>query len=96
MDIYYDHFLAKNWQDYSEVALKDYVRDFYRMAEKNFDLLPPKFKHLTPHMIAGNWLEGYASLTGISSVLNGMDRRTKMKSKMSVAIDELQEFYREF
>ena len=34
-------------------------------------------------MISGNWLEGYAELKGIASVLNGMDRRTQMKSKMS-------------
>ena len=31
VDIYYDHFLAKHWSDYSEVSLKEYVENFYQL-----------------------------------------------------------------
>jgi acyl carrier protein phosphodiesterase len=93
VDIYYDHFLAKNWHNYSEHSLNTFVHDFYSLANKHLELLPPKFQHLTPHMIAGNWLEGYAEFEGIASVLEGMDRRTKMRSKMSHAIYDLKEHY---
>ena len=47
-------------------------------------------------MIADNWLLSYASIEGITKVLEGMNRRTKNRSKMNLAVNELQEFYNEF
>ena len=49
-----------------------------------------------PYMIADNWLLSYASIEGISKVLEGMNRRTKLISGMNRAVNELQEFYPEF
>ncbi|WP_370392116.1 ACP phosphodiesterase [uncultured Winogradskyella sp.] len=96
IDIFYDHFLAKNWSRYSTVALEDFVEAFYASLQKHWDELPPKFKHLTPYMIEGNWLVNYASIEGIQSVLNGMNRRTNYKSKMDKAVKELTLFYQDF
>lgn len=96
VDIFYDHFLAKNWKDYSNIPLADYVDDFYKSLNKNFDNLPPRFKRLTPFMIEDNWLLSYATLDGIQLVLNGMNRRTKGVSKMDKATKELKEFYTDF
>ena len=47
-------------------------------------------------MIADNWLLSYASIEGIAKVLEGMNRRTKNRSKMNFAVNELREFYKEF
>lgn len=96
IDIFYDHFLAKNWARYSTVDLEDFVEAFYASLQKHWAALPPKFKHLTPYMIKGNWLVSYASIDGIQSVLNGMNRRTNYKSKMDKAVKELTLFYQEF
>jgi acyl carrier protein phosphodiesterase len=96
VDIYYDHFLARNWHQYAEQSLESFVSDFYDCLEEHMALLPPKFQHLTPHMISGNWLVSYAHLEGIASVLQGMDRRSGMQSKMSLAISELKSDYVNF
>lgn len=96
VDILYDHFLAKNWDSYSDIPLDEYVEDFYQALENHFDILPNRIKHLMPYMIADNWLYNYQSIEGISRVLDGMNRRTKNRSKMNKAINELQEFYTEF
>ena len=96
VDIFYDHFLAKNWKNYSSIALDKYVDDFYHSLNKNFEILPARFKHLTPIMIEHNWLVSYATLDGIQNILNGMNQRTKGKSKMNEATNELKEFYSEF
>ncbi|RED49290.1 acyl carrier protein phosphodiesterase [Seonamhaeicola aphaedonensis] len=96
VDIFYDHFLAKNWSNYSNIPLKDYVENFYNSLEANFETLPQKVKHMVPYMINGNWLLSYADIDGIQKVLDGMNRRTKNKSKMNMAINELQEYYNEF
>lgn len=96
VDILYDHFLAKNWKDYCDVPLPEYTEAFYDSLANNYDILPVRVKKFMPYMIADNWLLSYASIEGISKVLDGMNRRTKLISGMNKAVNELQEFYSEF
>lgn len=96
VDIFFDHFLAKNWSSYSTIPLEDYIAEFYKCLNVHFELLPPRFKKLTPIMIEGNWLLSYAKIEGIQSVLNGMNHRTKGRSKMNEATKELKEHYEAF
>ncbi len=96
VDIFYDHFLAKNWNDYSEVPLEIFVADFYDLIGNNHDILPDGTKHMMPYMIADNWLYNYSKMEGIDRVLNGMDRRTQNRSRMNFAIMDLEEHYGSF
>ena len=96
VDILYDHFLAKNWHRYSEIPLDDFAENFYNSLEHHYDLLPTSSQKMTPYMLADNWLVSYASIDGISKVLQGMNRRTKNRSGMHEAINELEYFYTEF
>lgn len=96
VDILYDHFLAKNWKNYSESSLEDYIQTFYRSLETHYELLPLRIRRMMPFMVADNWLLSYASIEGISRVLDGMNRRTKNRSGMNEAIEELQTFYADF
>ncbi len=96
VDIYYDHFLAKNWKTYSNESLAVFVDRFYDLLADNYVILPGGVKRMMPYMISDNWLLNYANLDGIEKVLNGMNRRTKNKSKMNFAILDLEEHYKEF
>jgi len=93
VDIFYDHFLAKNWADYSDIPLADYIESFYTLLRKNTDVLPQNIKKMAPVMMKGNWLLIYADLEGIDRVLGGMNRRTKNRSGMDKAGFELREYY---
>lgn len=96
VDIFYDHFLAKNWHNYSATPLAIFVERFYDLLEENYELLPDNVKRMMPHMIADNWIYNYSKMEGISRVLNGMNRRTENKSKMNFAILDLEEHYPHF
>ena len=96
VDILYDHFLAKNWKHYCDIPLEDYTVKFYDMLDNHYDILPTRIKKMMPYMIADNWLLSYASIAGISKVLDGMNRRTNNKVKMDQAVFELEAFYNEF
>lgn len=96
VDIFYDHYLAKNWKAYSDIPLADFVDNFYDLLEENYAILPDATKHMMPYMISDNWILNYANLEGISRVLNGMNRRTKNKSKMNFAILDLEMHYTVF
>ncbi len=93
VDIYYDHFLAKNWIQYSEEPLAEFVDRFYDLLEESYPMLPDGIKRMMPYMISDNWIYNYSKLDGISRVLTGMDRRTANKSKMNFAILDLKEHY---
>lgn len=96
VDIYYDHFLAKNWLVYSNIPLENFVDTFYDSLEEYYHILPENTKHMMPYMIADNWLLNYSNMDGIAKVLNGMNRRTQNKSKMNYAILDLEEHYADF
>lgn len=96
VDIFYDHFLAKNWQDYCKQPLDIYVEEFYDLLQEHYPILPMNIKRMMPYLIADNWLLSYAKIEGISKVLNGMNRRTQNRSKMNYATEDLQEHYSEF
>jgi len=93
VDIFYDHFLAKNWNVYSDTPLDVFVDRFYDLLEENYTILPDGIKRMMPHMIADNWLVNYAQMKGIGKVLRGMNRRTQNKSKMNFAILDLEKNY---
>lgn len=96
VDILYDHFLAKNWYTYSTIPLEDYINDFYDSLKANYDILPLRIQKMMPYMVADNWLLSYASIEGISRILEGMNKRTKNRSSMNEAVVELELFYTEF
>ena len=95
MDIIYDHFLAKNWEKYSNESLANYAGEFYKLLDKNEDLLTERTKNLLPYMKQNNWLLSYQSIEGIEKILFQMNHRTKNRSNMQEAIVELKLFYTE-
>lgn len=89
IDIFYDHYLARNWHLYSAIPLALYVHEVYELLQKHFDLLPEKTQHMLPFMIEHNWLYNYQYKEGIERVMNGMNRRTKNRAQMNLAIEDL-------
>lgn len=96
LDIFYDHFLAKNWSDYSSMPLEEYAQSAYDFLYENSDIFPERMLPILKHMTNHNWLVTYRSLQGIERVLNGMNSRTQGKSQMNLAIEDLKEHYKDF
>jgi acyl carrier protein phosphodiesterase len=96
MDIFYDHFLAKNWSTYSDEKLEDYADDFYHLLKDNYEILTEKVKNMIPYMFARNWLVSYASIDGLQMIMFHMDHRTKNRVNMHESIVELKQYHTEF
>ena len=95
IDLLYDHFLAKNWANYSEIPLSLYAQNVYDFLQANVDSFPEELQKLLPHMIEHNWLITYSTINGMERVLNGMNQKTKGISKMNLAIEDLKIYYNE-
>ncbi|MEL6810279.1 MAG: ACP phosphodiesterase [Bacteroidota bacterium] len=96
VDILYDHFLAKNWKQYHSIPLDTYVENFYELLRNSYEILPMRIRRMMPYMISDNWLLSYATIPGISKILDQMNMRTKGRSRMNFAVMELETFYSEF
>ncbi|MDP2159636.1 MAG: acyl carrier protein phosphodiesterase [Flavobacterium sp.] len=96
IDIFYDHFLAKNWHKYSNESLEAVAANFYDLLKTHYTILTERTKNMMPYMIARNWFVSYASIEGLSMILFQMDHRTKNRVAMHESIVELKAFYSEF
>lgn len=96
VDMYYDHFLCKNWAKYADEDLSNYVTNFYHSLHQHQEVLTDKIIYLLPYMEKGNWLYNYQFLDAFEVILTQMDSRTKYKSKMRYAVADLKEHYAEF
>ena len=96
MDIFYDHFLAKNWSTYSDIKLEIYADTFYHLLKDNYEMLTDKVKGMIPYMFARNWLVSYATIDGLQMIMFHMDHRTKNRVNMHESMVELQQYYTEF
>ncbi len=95
IDIFYDYFLAKNWTNYSATPLDIYANSVYTFFDKISASLPLKSQNFIKYMIEYNILYNYQFKEGIQKVLNGMNQRTKGKSQMNLAIEDLNQLENE-
>ncbi len=96
VDIYYDHFLARNWKDYHQEDLRIFVNQQYQMLENHLSILPKKVVNMLPYMIKYDWLYNYQYFDGIERVMHGMANRSNFNSKMEQSVVELKKYHKEF
>ncbi|MBL4734037.1 MAG: DUF479 domain-containing protein [Flavobacteriales bacterium] len=93
VDMFYDHFLASLWEDYSEIALDRYIQNCYDLLLARIDSMPKRAQFMLPYMIDGNWLLNYKDLEGLNRALTGLAERSSFKSNMEHATADLERDY---
>jgi acyl carrier protein phosphodiesterase len=96
VDVFYDHFLAINWNQYHQLPLKKFSQHVYNTVQSFDNILPEGVHHMLPYMANGDWLFNYSKIEGIHGALSGMSRRTPYPSKMEEASVDLREHYDAF
>lgn len=96
VDIFYDHFLAKNWENYHQEPLESFVNTFYENLQQYHDILPSEVQYMLPYMIRQNWLYNYQKMKGIERVFEGMSQRTSFQSNLLHAPKDLLTHYDAF
>jgi acyl carrier protein phosphodiesterase len=91
VDVFYDHFLAKNWEHYHPQKLQDFTAAFYALTNSRKEGLPEHIQNMLPYMISNDWLYNYSKIEGINKSLTGMSRRSKFDNNMDLASKALEE-----
>ncbi len=96
VDMFYDHFLAADWSKYSTKDLLTFTYEVYNTLKNHHHILPARVKEMLTYMVSSNWLYHYSKVEGIHRALSGMSHRTKFKSGMENASEDLKKNYSEF
>ncbi len=94
-DIIYDHFLAKNFDKYSEISLQEHATNVYDLLKINHHFLPEHASRFYQYMTERNVLVSYADLKGIETVLEHLSHRIRFHYQLNLAIPIVEKQYDE-
>ena len=93
IDVCYDHFLCRNWANYSQESLAGFSERVYDVLREYRDELPGRLHRIAPHMIADDWLGSYAELANVGRALDGISRRITRSNPLAGALAEVEANY---
>jgi acyl carrier protein phosphodiesterase len=93
IDVFYDHFLAKNWHRYSEFPLANFSNNFYQILQDYYYLLPDSVKQRVPQIIPGDLLGSYREISGIDRALRRISARIKRENNLAEGLADLKSNY---
>ena len=93
VDMFYDHFLAKYWDEFHEESLAEFTAKIYTVLEGRHAMLPARLQQIAPKMAQWHWLESYAEVGSIRTALDRMGQRLTRENRLLDSADELTEHY---
>jgi len=93
VDVSFDHFLARNWADYSSVELNVFTKKVCDLLKGYKSILPEKLQSAILRMTDEDWLGSYCRIDGVGIVLDRISRRFKRENSLKGAIEELESNY---
>ena len=96
LDIFFDHYLAKHWNSFSQIELPSFTTNVYAALQQHHEILPERLQRMLPFMRAENWLGSYARIEWIEVTLQRMARRLTKGDPLASGIAELHKNYDRF
>jgi acyl carrier protein phosphodiesterase len=88
-DVYYDHFLARNWTLYHEEDFRAFVDRMVLLLEETRDIFPERSRRFLHYAVETDLFYKYGTLEGMDHAFRGLARRTRFENKMEEATGEL-------
>jgi len=96
IDMFYDHFLAKYWDEFHHRPLDAFTADFYRLLQRRHTALPERAQRAARFMVELDWLGSYAQLEAVDTALNRMSQRLRRTNTLIDSAEELEHNYAAF
>jgi len=93
IDVFYDHFLARDWSRYSPEELQSFSERVYALLSEHHAMLPERLQRIAPHMKQLDWLGSYRHVESIHSTLDRMGQRLSRENRLLGAGAELDANY---
>ena len=85
IDFFYDHFLAANWNKYSDESLRSFSKRAHAILLSHFGVLPRRIQGFLPFLIQNRRLESYATINGIIDSIRIMSKYSSLPDKHDFA-----------
>lgn len=92
IDLFYDHFLVAEWDNWSNEPLDSYLARSRSAIEQSLEELPERLQKLVP-IIFEELLPSYGEVSGIGSALERMSRRVTRTNPLAGGEVELERHY---
>jgi acyl carrier protein phosphodiesterase len=99
VDVFYDHFLAKNWPKYSDIPLEQFIKQIYDSFQAYPGNLPPIFREIIVRIASEDWLGAYRNISGVENGLSRINKKLSVRNRSFIleqAVSELIIHYDEF
>lgn len=93
VDMFYDHFLARNWDVVGNGPLEEFTGRTYRRLRAHSGWLPEKVRNVLPRMEAEDWLTSYREVRSIGTALDRIGTRLKRPNTLAGSVTELKAEY---
>jgi acyl carrier protein phosphodiesterase len=90
-DVYFDHFLARDWSEYSTVPLPDFINEIYRDIETCASVIPAQANQPLQRMREEDWLGSYHCIAGVTDILGRIGRRLRRPLDLPDSLTTFQE-----
>jgi len=95
IDMFYDHFLARYWDEFHHRPLAGFTDDFYRILMRRHAELPERLQRTATFMVDLDWLGSYAQVESVDTALNRMSQRLRRENSLVDSAEELVSNYAE-
>jgi acyl carrier protein phosphodiesterase len=96
VDLYYDHFLAREFSRYHDMPLERFAERVYRLLKEYEPLLPPRLQAIMPRMIERNWLYSYREAETIERALERISERLSRPNALAETAEDFRRCYDDF
>jgi acyl carrier protein phosphodiesterase len=93
IDIVYDHFLAKDSNEFPQGALKVFSQKTYGQLQSFEPVFPERFERMFYFMQTQDWLYHYQFPESIKNSFNGLTRRAKYMDDYKTAFQIFETYY---
>jgi acyl carrier protein phosphodiesterase len=93
VDMFYDHYLARDWARYAAQPLEQFARRVYALLEAHRGRLPATLQYIAPVMSRQDWLSSYRETQAVSRALERMGERLKRGNALLGAGADLADNY---
>jgi acyl carrier protein phosphodiesterase len=84
-DVFFDHFLACDWEAYSPESRADFLRRVFATLDPRIADMPGHLRFVYPRMRDEGWLESYSEAEGIETALRNLSRRFSRAPRLDTA-----------
>jgi acyl carrier protein phosphodiesterase len=88
-DVFFDHFLATRWSDYSAETLEAFLARVFATIDPHAAQLPERLALVYPRMRDERWLHSYGSIDAIRKTLFYLSKRLSRQPHMETAARHL-------